>query len=115
MVDIEELGRLMIEHGLVIRAIPYETTSVYEIRHKDKYPDAVVFYSEARKCDMIRVTKKLSQGGKFIITQVLDQGTIINYWGKPGNWGKKVPVVFYDTIEQAVNSMIDQPKEGEGS
>lgn len=96
--NIEELGRLMIEHGLVIRAIPLETTSTYEIHHRDSYPDAEVFYSEARKCEMIRVTKKNSQGGKFLISQKNDQGTIVNYWGKP--------VVFYDSIEQAVKSVL---------
>ncbi|PLS19313.1 hypothetical protein CVD28_02555 [Bacillus sp. M6-12] len=97
--DLEVLGRLMIEHGLVIRAIPMEETSVYEVYHKDKYPDGVVYYDERRKREMIRVTKKLSKGGKFIITKVNGQGTIVNNWGKP--------VIFYDTIEEAVKSIIE--------
>jgi hypothetical protein len=98
--DLEELGKLMIEHGLVIRAIPYEKTSVFSTHHKDRYPDAVVFYDDVRKCDMLRLTEKNNQGGKFIIMQKKDQSRMINNW----EWGK--PVIFYDTIEQAVRSFI---------
>lgn len=96
--DLKELERLMIEHGLVIRAIPCETTRILEAYHKDNYPDGVVYYDERFKRDMLKVTKKNSQGGKFIITQKPTQDTIINYWGKP--------VVFYDSIEEAVNSIV---------
>lgn len=66
--------------------------------HKDKYPNAVVFYDEIRKCDMIKVTEKNYKGGKFVITKESGQGTVINSWGKP--------VIFYDTIEEAVQSFL---------
>jgi hypothetical protein len=102
--DLKELEKLMVEHGLVIRAIPYEKTSVFEIRHKKDYPNAVVFYSAARKCEMIRVTEKNQQGGKFIIAQKSDQGRVMAGF----EWGK--PTIFYDTIEQAVKSFIDDVK-----
>lgn len=98
--NLETLGKLMIEHGLVIRAIPLETVSTYEAYHKDKIPGGVVRYMEEYKREMLQVTKKNSQGGKFVITRMADQGTILNNWGKP--------VVFYDTIEQAVTAFLNK-------
>jgi hypothetical protein len=95
--NLEELAKLMIEHGLVIRAIPYEKTSIYEAYHKDEYPDGIVCYMESFKRDMLQVTTKNSQGGKFIIEKVSGQDSIIR-------WGKGT--VFYDTIEEAVESFI---------
>lgn len=103
--DLNELAILMVEHGLVIRAIPYEQTSVYALRHKNEYPNGVVFYDEVRKCEMVRVVEKNPQGGKFIITQKRDQGRQINGW----EWGKSV--TFHDTLEQAVKSFVDGLKE----
>jgi hypothetical protein len=101
--DINELGKLMIEHGLVIRAIPHEKTAIYEAYHKDKYPDGVVCYMESFKRNMLKVTTKNSQGGKFIIEKVSSQGSMIR-------WGKGT--VFYGTIEEAVESIINRKERG---
>jgi hypothetical protein len=100
ILDLKKLGELMVEHGLVIRAIPYQRTYHVELRHKDqyfnneKYPEVTVCQPDGFNREMLRVTEKNNQGGKFIITQKRDQGTIINSWGKP--------VVFHDTIEEAI-------------
>ncbi|MNW28218.1 hypothetical protein D3C74_50380 [compost metagenome] len=99
--DITKLTELMIEHGLVIRAIPHETIGICEERHKEKYPDSVLFYDKKRKCNMIRVTSKNNQGGKFVIGKMSDQSTIVNNWNKVGK-----SVIFYNTIEEAVQDAI---------
>lgn len=91
-----ELSQLMLEHGLVIRAIPYEKISICALRHKDRYPDAIVFYDDIRKCEMIKVIEKNANGGKFVITKEGGQSSTI-VWRKP--------VVFYDTIEEALKSL----------
>lgn len=103
---IEKLEKLMVEHGIVIRAIPYEHVDVLEISHKDKHPGCEVYFDEICNREMIKVTKKNSKGGKFIVTTEATQGTKILGWGKKSReWGKKNPVGFYDTIEEAIASL----------
>ena len=105
---IADLDKLMIEHGLVIRGIPHFSMHKVEVRHKEKYlskpekyVEVEVYFDEVCKRDMLRVKEKLSKGGKFIITQCKDQLASIPSWG----WGK--PVVFYDSIADAIASKID--------
>jgi len=93
----DSLEKIMIGHGVVIRAIPYERVSVMEVRHQNKYPEGVVYYDETYGRNMLKVTTKNTQGGKFVITTCKDQGAVIRNWGKP--------VIFYDGIEQALDSL----------
>ncbi len=103
--DLKRLEELMIEHGLVIRAIPHETTSTYEARHKQSYPDGVVYYDNYLKREMLRVVRKNSLGGKFIIAKKGNQDSTVSGWEWQKIKGSK-KVVAYDTIEQAVKSVI---------
>ena len=100
----DSLEKIMIKHGIVIRAIPYESTSVVEAYHKDKFPDGIIYYDEAFGRNMLKVTKKNTQGGTFVITTCKDQSAVIRNWGKP--------VIFYDSIEQAIGSLgfLDNPE-----
>lgn len=103
--NLDELTKLMIEHGLVIRAIPYETTSTYETRHITSHPEAVIYFDERLKRDMLRVTKKNSQGGKFIIAIKRNQDSIISGWDwKKSNQNK---VMFFNSIEEAVKEVSE--------
>ena len=99
---LECLENLMVKHGIVIRAIPFEHQFSVETSHKNVYPDGIEYYDESCKRNMLRVTEKNNQGGKFIITVEPTQGSTISYWGKPNRKYKKEPIVFYDSIEQAV-------------
>jgi hypothetical protein len=56
---------------------------------------------------MLKVTEKNPMGGKFIITTEKSQGKLINYWGKPNGAFTGAPVAFYDSIEQAVEAVIE--------
>jgi len=105
--DIVDLGKMMVEHGLVIRGIPYFHEYKVEVRHKEKYigrpnkyVEVSVSFDEAYGREMLRAKEKFYKGGKFVITQRKDQLAGIPNWG----WGK--PVVFYDSIEDAVAAMI---------
>ncbi|MEG1563822.1 MAG: hypothetical protein RR365_08860 [Bacteroides sp.] len=104
--SLECLTNLMVKYGIVIRAIPFEHHFCMEIRHKDKHPDGVEYYDEACKRNMLRVTEENNHGGKFVVTVEPTQGSTINYWGKPNRKYKKEPVVFYDSIEQAVLAVV---------
>ena len=98
MMSIAELTQLMLKHGLVIRAInPHDQTAVYDPRHKDQFPEGVVRYSEECKRDMLHVSYRNSQGGKFVITSDSGQGSTV-HWASG--------TVFYDSIEDAVKSFI---------
>jgi len=104
MERIADLEKLMVEHGLVIRAIPLVETACVEAYNKEVierqgYEAVTISYEEVYKREMARGKKPLSRGGKFIITQCKNQGTVINSWGNP--------VVFYDSIMQAVAAVVD--------
>lgn len=84
---ISELEKLMVKHGLVIRAVPHEHLEILEIRNKDRYPDGIVKYGgETFKRDMLYVTKsngKLS--GKFLISSNKGTGEMVKFINKPYN------------------------------
>ena len=96
--DILKLQELMIKHGLVIRAIPHEYSATYEARHKDKHPHGIEYFDKKVGRNMLRVTHKNSKGGKFIIVKQGWQGDMVRFGSN---------IVFYDSIEQAVNSVVN--------
>jgi hypothetical protein len=71
-------------------------TFIYEISHKDRYPDGVVYYDDVyRKRDMLRVVKKNDHGGKFMICRA-GTGETVKFYNR----------VFFNSIEDALNSMV---------
>ena len=111
---ISDLSKLMVEYGLVIRGIPHFHEYKVEVRHKErylskpeKYVEVNVYFDEVCKREMLRVKEKLSKGGKFIITQCKDQFAAIPNWG----WGK--PVVFYDSVIDAVANIVSTQQEAQ--
>ena len=111
--DLNTLTKLMVEHGLVIRAIPKERAFGVPVDHKDRYSDEArytigeVFKPDNLGKELIKVTEKFSQGGKFIIAMKGSQDSKVQGWEWHKESGKKV--AFYDTIEEAVNSVINKP------
>jgi hypothetical protein len=96
----------MVEHGMVIRAIPFEHHFRVEARHKNRYPHGIEYYDELLNRTMLKVTEINPRGGKFLITSEATQSSMIRYWGKPSGAFDGKPVVFYDSIEEAVSSFI---------
>jgi hypothetical protein len=94
--DIIAVQNKMIELGLCIRAIPMTRTFIYESRHKDRYPDGVVYYDEYRKVDMLRVVHQNDHGGKFMICRT-GSGEIVRFNNR----------LYFDSIEDALNSMAE--------
>lgn len=96
MLTINELEELMIKHGLVIRAIKPYHIDVFEVRHKDKYPDSEEYYDERLKRNMIR--RKVEHGkiaNKFVIQKEETTDATVKFY-KP---------IFFDSIEEAINSL----------
>lgn len=91
-----ELQNIMMEHGLVIRAIPKIETMVMETRHIDKYPDGEIKFLEDYKREMLVVEKELSLGGKFIITQAKHQLASIQFEKKN----------VFNSIEKCINNFL---------
>lgn len=82
--DIEELlNDILNMEGIIIRKIPQFTVSTYSYIEQNmvllKNPKAEVFFSEKYKRDMIRITEKNTQGGKFIITFAMNQMSQVRF------------------------------------
>lgn len=99
---IENLQELMIEHGVIIRAIPEYEINLLEPRHKDKHPDAEIIHDERYNRDFIRVKTKLSLGKKFIIG--IKQNQMSKVWDD--NWirdPKTKKLLLFDDLEEVYN------------
>lgn len=90
--DTKELYKIMVEHGVVLRAIPDKIVKIYEKQHFDKYPDGTIKYMEEFEREMLIVEQTPINAGKIIMEQRKDTGSIVVFTGKK----------FYDSIEQAV-------------
>lgn len=88
---IEELERIMVEHGATIRAIPKVIVGVYEKRHIDKYPDGRIEYFDSFKREMLVTESAPKNAGKFLLKSKCGTGCMVEFERK-----------FYDSIEQAV-------------
>jgi len=96
VMDIIAVQDKMIELGLCIRAIPMTSTNVYEATHKDRHPDGVVYYDDHRKAYMLRVVRQNLYGGKFLVCMA-GTGETVKFYER----------VFFDSIEDALNSMAE--------
>ena len=99
--SMQELEKIMIEYGIVLRAIPLYHTSTYEVRHKDHYPEGVEYFDPRFKRNMLKVKKANYHGGKFIITRMTDTVQTIPFY-KPR---------YFDSIEEAVNAFLAEMEE----
>ena len=93
--DITVLQRIMIKHGVSIRAIPSEVISIHEVRHIDKYPNGHIYYDEYLKRDMLRVKRIPKYAGKILIVKNCGTNETIKF-SKPK---------YYDSIEEAINEL----------
>lgn len=57
----------MAKTGAVIRAIPDEVTSIYEVTHKDKFPHGDIFFNPKYGRDMLHVKHKPNLAGQFMV------------------------------------------------
>lgn len=88
---IEELEHLMVEHGIVLRAIPNTVREILEVRYRDEYPDGKVVYLEEFHREMLIVEHVPKHAGEFLME--CRQGT-----------SQMVPFnrIFYKSISEAI-------------
>lgn len=98
--DIKELEKIMIEHGLVIRAVPKKVRSVFEKQHIDKFPDGKIEYLERYKREVLVVDQVPKNAGKFIIECAESACATIRFSGEK----------FYDSVEEAVEDFLKNDK-----
>ena len=95
--NINELTELMVEHSLVIRAIPKEVRSIYDVRHAARYPEGTIERLPGWNRDMLVVRSKPKNAGKIIILQCKNSGAKVDF---------TKPEQYFDSVEDAVNSII---------
>lgn len=93
---IKDLQNLMVEYGLVIRAIPPTARIVVELRHKDKYPNGHAQYLEAFKREMWVEEIENIHAGQFAVEQCRSTTATVHFSGKK----------FYHSLEELANDMM---------
>lgn len=93
--DLKELEKIMIEYGVVIRAIPMTVREVYAKEHIKKYPNGEIKYLPEYKKEMLVVIRVPQSAGKFVIESAKHTMTQIQFRG----------IEYFDTIEDAIKSL----------
>ncbi len=96
MMTVEELQQIMIEKGVVIRAIPMKIRGIYEKEKINKYPNGTIQYLPEFKREMLVCESVPQNAGKFIIEQNQGSLSTVKFCGKE----------YFDTIEDAVKSLV---------
>lgn len=99
--NMQELEKVMVEYGIVIRAIPYYHMSTFEVQHKDRYPEGIEYFDPRYNRNMLKVKKANHHGGKFIIAQQTDTSQMVPFY----------KVRYFDSIEDAVNAFLFEIRE----
>ena len=101
--NMQKLEKIMVKYGIVIHAIPFYHTSIYEVQHKDRYPEGVEYFDTRFNRNMLRVKTANHHGGKFIITKQTDTAQMVSFY----------KVKYFDSIEEAIDSFLFEMEEKE--
>lgn len=93
---IQELEKIMQEHGAVIRAIPLKVRMVLEAAHAKDCNDGEVRYLEEFHRKMFVREYVPENAGKFLIESVKNTGTTVWFQQR-----------FFDSIEDAVIDLVN--------
>lgn len=100
--DINNLQRLMLKYGAVIKTIPEMHTNCIETRHAQdpvlNLISAKVEYREEFKRDMLVITQRNTLGGKFLLAFDQTQDTTVKFDKE----------LIFDSIEQIYNYLVDK-------
>lgn len=93
---IQELEKIMQEHGAVIRAIPLKIREILEASYEKAYPDGQVMYLDEYKREMLVREYVPKHAGEFCIEAVKSATTTVIFGPQ-----------FFDSIEDAVSALIN--------
>ena len=111
---IQELEKIMQEHGLVIRALPKKRRQVLEAGYKTVYPDGTIMYMEEFKRKMLVREQDLAPhlAGKFLIQSVKGTSADVHFEHGPAvrqrRAAKKMPYGRGCLIWRRVIKTVDQ-------
>lgn len=94
--NIKELESIMIEYGVVLRAIPKTVRGVYEKYHIDKYPNGTIEYLEEYKREMLVVISVPKNAGKFVFECQKNTISGVQFQGNK----------YFDSIELAIADLL---------
>ena len=97
-----ELGQIMIEYGVTLRAIPAEVYGVYEKGHAAEFPDGQIVYLEEFKREMLITKHVPPNAGKFLFEYKCSTGNLVKFGGKE----------YFNSIEDAAEAILRLKKPG---
>lgn len=99
--DVETIQKIMVDYGVVIRAIPMVERFVLEVCHKDQYPEGkVVMMGKPFNREMLVFEKPLHHAGKFIVAFANNTMSTVRFDGKH----------YFDTIDDVIDYVIETQK-----
>ena len=102
MMTLVELEKILIEHGVALRAIPAEMYEVYEKAHAEKFPDGQIIYLDEFKRKMLVRKRTPQNAGKFVFEYNCGTGCMVRFSGQQ----------YYDSIEEAIGSLLRLERPG---
>jgi len=94
--DIKALEKIMVEHGVVLRAIPMKVTEISEVRHQKRFPNARIEYLESFQREMLIIERTPQNAGRFIFEANQRTGDFVKFYAEK----------FYDSIEEAIEDLL---------
>lgn len=76
---VRELEALILRHGAIIRAVPTETKSVYEISHAAEHPGGQIKYLPEYGREMLVVWRRHAAGGQFLLKTSESAGATVKF------------------------------------
>lgn len=95
---IEELEKIMIKYGIVVRAIPRYEYGTIDTQHKSQYPESIEYFDPRFNRNMLRIKKENHYAGKFMIVKNIDTCAIVPFY-KPK---------YFDSIEEAIKWIVSE-------
>ena len=99
--NIQELEKIMIEYGVVLRAIPMEIRHIVEKSHIDKYSQGRIEYVDKCKREMLVFETVPKNAGKFVFEYKQGTNGMVSFSGNQ----------FFDSIEEAIQYLLENNQE----
>lgn len=98
---LENLGRLMVLYNLAIRCVPHIVRNVFEVSHKDEFPDGEVQYLPEYNREMLVVNHIPKHAGMFLVEELKGTNATVSFNTKR----------FYGSLDEIVTEYQDREKQ----
>lgn len=97
MMTVKELERLMVQHSVVIRAIPKSRRIIVEKRHAEEFPNAEIKYLPEFKREMLVEERENKHGGEFVLEIAKHTHCRVDFTGKR----------FFKSLEEIIEYLME--------